>query len=81
MLNFQQGYDQSHLSDFDCITDLVIKDKTAQIHEHDAVYYVRCPDSMQSCNQDYLGETDCSIIGRTSDHNGNTNIHICLNIC
>ena len=30
-----------------------MKDKTAQIHQHDLVYCVKCPD--QSCNQDYLG--------------------------
>ena len=36
-------------------TRFQMKDKTAQIHKHDLVYYVKCPD--QSCNQDYLGET------------------------
>ena len=45
-----------------------IKDKTAQIHKHCIVYYVKCPDL--SCNQDYLGETGCRIIGRTADHSG-----------
>ena len=45
-----------------------MKDKTAQIHKHDLVYYVKCPD--QSCNQDYLGETGRRIIERTADHSG-----------
>ena len=58
----------------------MIKDKTAQIHKHDSVCYVRCPDAMQSCNQDYLGETGRWIIESTSDNSGNINIHICLNI-
>ena len=45
-----------------------IKDKTAQIHKYDLVYYIKCPD--QSCNQDYLGETGRRIIERTADHSG-----------
>ena len=49
-------------------TRFQIKDKTAQIHKHDLVYYVKCPD--QSCNQDYLGETGRRIIERTADHSG-----------
>ena len=56
-----------------------IKDKTAQIHKYDLVYYVKCPD--QSCNQDYLGETGCRIIERAADHSGkDINIYICLNM-
>ena len=47
-------------------TRFQIKDKTAQIHKEDLVYYVKCPD--QSCNQDYLGETARRIIERTADH-------------
>ena len=47
-------------------TRFQIKDKTTQIHKHDLVYYVKCPD--QSCNQDYLGETGHRIIERTADH-------------
>ena len=49
-------------------TRFQMKDKTAQIHKHDLVYYVKCPD--QSCNQDYLGETGRIIIERTADHSG-----------
>ena len=45
-----------------------IKDKTAQIHKCDLVYYIKCPD--QSCSQDYLGETGRRIIERTADHSG-----------
>ena len=47
-------------------TRFQIKHKTVQIHKHDLVYFVKCPD--QSCNQDYLGETDHRIIERTADH-------------
>ena len=47
-------------------TKFQLKDKTAQIHKHDLVYYVKCPD--QSCNQNYLGETGGRIIGSTADH-------------
>ena len=50
-------------------TRFQIKDKTAQIHTHDLVYSVKCPD--QSCNQDYLGEPGRRIIERTADHSGN----------
>ena len=49
-------------------TRLLIKDKTAQIHNHYLVYYVKCPD--QSCNQDDLGEAGRRIIERTADHSG-----------
>ena len=45
-----------------------MKDKTAQIHQHDLVYCVKCPD--QSCNQDYLGQTGRRIIDRADDHSG-----------
>ena len=41
-------------------------DKTVQIHKHNLVYYVKCPD--QSCNQDHLGETGRRIIERAADH-------------
>ena len=51
-----------------------IQDKTTQIHKHDLVYYVKCPD--QSCNQDYLGETGRRIIERIADHRVKINIHI-----
>ena len=50
-------------------TRFQIKNKTPQIHKHDLVYYVKCPD--QSYNHDYLGEkTVRRIIERTADHNG-----------
>ena len=49
-------------------TRFQIKDKTAQVHKHDLVYYVKCPD--ESCNQDYLGESGRGIIERTDDHSG-----------
>ena len=49
-------------------TRFQIKDKTAQSHKHNLVYYVKCPD--QPCNQDYLGETGHRIIERAADHSG-----------
>ena len=44
-----------------------MKFETVQIHKHDTVYYVRCPD--QSCNEGYLVETGRRITERTSDQN------------
>ena len=49
-------------------TRFQIKDRTAQIHKHDLVYYVKYPD--QSCNQDCFGETGHRIIKSTADHSG-----------
>ena len=49
-------------------TRFQIKNRTAQIHKHDLVYYVKYPD--QSCNQDCLGETGHRIIESTADHSG-----------
>ena len=49
-------------------TRFQIKDNTAQLHKHNIVYKVKCPD--QSCNQDYLGETGRRITERTTDHSG-----------
>ena len=47
-------------------TRFQIKDKIAQIHKLDLIYYVKCPD--QLCNQDYLDETGCRIIETAADH-------------
>ena len=52
-------------------TRFQIKDKTAHLHKHDLVYYVKCPD--QSCNQDYLGETGRRITESAADHSGKDN--------
>ena len=48
-------------------TSFQIKDKTAQIHKHCLIYYVRYPN--QSCNQDYLGEIGRRNIDRIADRN------------
>ena len=59
-------------------TRFQIKDKTTQIHKHDPVYYVKCPD--QSFNQDYLCETGRRIIERIADHSVKINIQIYLSM-
>ena len=59
-------------------TRFQIKDKTTQIHKHDLVYYVKCPD--QSFNQDYLGETGRRIIERIAHHSVKINIQIYLSM-
>ena len=61
-------------------TRFQIEGKTAQIHKHDLVYYVKCPD--QPCNQDYLGETGRRIIERTADHSGkDKRSHLYKHVC
>ena len=52
-------------------TRFQIKDKTAHLHKHDLVYYVKCPD--QSCNQNYLGKTGRRITESAADHSGKDN--------
>ena len=59
---------ESHTLDIKLNIRFQIKDKTAQIHKHYLVYYIKGPD--QSCNQDYLGETGRENIDRTADRNG-----------
>ena len=54
--------------------------KTAQIHKHDLVYYVKCPD--QSCNEEYLGETGRRINERTAEYSGKDNyLHLFEHAC
>ena len=45
-----------------------IKDKTVKDHQHDIVYYVKCPESQ--CSEDYTGETAQKLSERVPDHNG-----------
>ena len=45
-----------------------IKDKTVKEHQHDIVYYVKCPESQ--CSEDYTGETAQRLSERVLDHSG-----------
>ena len=45
-----------------------IDDKTVKEHQHDNVYYVKCPESQ--CLEDYTGETARRLSERVHDHNG-----------
>ena len=49
-------------------TKFQIKDLTKNQHEHDLIYYSKCPEP--NCNKDYLGETGRGIIKRTANHCG-----------
>ena len=45
-----------------------MKDKTVFNHEHDIVYYAKCPE--KSCPHDYVGESGRRVLERVKDHNG-----------
>ena len=45
-----------------------IKDKTVKGHQHDIVYYIKCPKSQ--CSENYTGETAQRLSERVLDHNG-----------
>ena len=45
-----------------------LKDETKKDHQHDVVYYAKCPE--EQCTEDYTGETDRYLIERVKDHNG-----------
>ena len=45
------------------------------MHQHDIVYYVKCPESQ--CSEDYTGETARGLSGRVLDHNGRNAIEKC----
>ena len=47
---------------------LQIKGKTKDQHQHDFVYYSKCPEP--TCKEDCLGETGRRIIERSADHCG-----------
>ena len=46
-------------------TKFQIKDLSKNQHEHDLIYYSKCP--KPNCNEDYLGEAGRRIIERTAD--------------
>ena len=45
-----------------------INDKTVKEHQHDIVYFVKCPES--HCSEDYTGEAARRLSKRVLDHNG-----------
>ena len=47
------------------------KDLTKNQHEHELIYYSKCPE--RNCNEDYLGETGRRRIERTAGHCGKDN--------
>ena len=49
-------------------TKFQIKDLTKNQHEHDLIYYNKCPEP--NCDKDYLRETGSRIIERAADHCG-----------
>ena len=49
-------------------TKFQIKDLTKNQHEHDLIYYSKCPET--NCDKDYLSETGRRIIERAADHCG-----------
>ena len=52
-----------------------VKDKTVFNHEHDNVYYAKCPE--KSCPHDYVGESGRRMFERVKDHIGrDTSSHI-----
>ena len=53
-------------------TKFQIKDRTKNQHEHDLIYYSKCP--KPNCDKDYLGETGRRIIERAADHSGKDNL-------
>ena len=44
------------------------KDKTVKDHQHDIVYYVKCPESQ--CSEDYTGKAARRLSERVLDHKG-----------
>ena len=45
-----------------------VKDKTFFNHEHDTVYYAKCPE--ESCPHDYVGESGRRVLEQVKDYNG-----------
>ena len=45
-----------------------LKDQTKKDHQHDVVYYAKCPE--EQCTEDYTGETGRLLIERVKDHSG-----------
>ena len=46
-----------------------LKDQTKKDHQHDVVYYAKCPE--EQCTEDYTRETGRRLIERVNDHSGN----------
>ena len=52
-----------------------VKGKTVFNHEHDIVYYAKCPEKF--CPHDYVSESGKRVLERVKDHNGrDTSSHI-----
>ena len=49
-------------------TSFQVKDKTEKKHNHDVIYYGKCPEDQ--CTEDYLGETGRRFNERVTDHAG-----------
>ena len=49
-------------------TKFQIKDLTKNQHEHDLIYYSKCPET--NCDKDYLSETGRRLMERAADHCG-----------
>ena len=45
-----------------------LKDQTKKYHQHDAVYYAKCPEEQST--EDYTGEAGRRLIERVKDHSG-----------
>ena len=45
-----------------------VKDKTVFNHEHDIVYYAKCPE--ESCSYVHVGQSGRRVLERVKDHNG-----------
>ena len=45
-----------------------LKDQTKKDHQHDVVYYAKCPE--EQCTEGYTGETGRHLIERVKDHSG-----------
>ena len=46
-----------------------LKDQTNKHHQHDVVYYRKCP--KEQCTKDYAGEMGRRLIERVKDRSGN----------
>ena len=45
-----------------------LKDQTKKVHQHDEVYYAKCPE--EQCTEDYTGEIGRRLIEHVKEHNG-----------
>ena len=45
-----------------------LKDQTKKDHQHDVVYYEKCPE--EQCTEDYTGETGRRLVEHVKDHSG-----------